>query len=116
MLEVSFALDDRGRLAAIRAFGHADYDQAGNDVVCAAVSAILQAARLGLEAHAKIGLTAVQQSGAFDMTWPPETRDDASVVAIVRTAELAVRQIASQYPDHVRIEAAGATSEPNPGK
>jgi hypothetical protein len=27
-----------------------------------------------------------------------------------------VREIAEQYPEHVRVEPAGATSEPNPGK
>jgi uncharacterized protein YsxB (DUF464 family) len=116
VLEVSFVRDDRGRLAAVRAFGHADYDQAGNDVVCAAVSAVLQAARLGLEQHAKVRLEATQESGTLDMVWPPETRDDASVVAIVRTAELAVREIADQYPEHVRVQPSGATSRPNPGK
>jgi hypothetical protein len=116
VLEVSFVRDDRGRLAAVRAFGHADYDQAGDDVVCAAVSAILQAARLGLEQHAKIRLEAAQESGMLDMAWPPEARDDAAVVAIVRTAELAVHEIADQYPEHVRIQPPGATRQPNPGK
>jgi hypothetical protein len=50
------------------------------------------------------------------MAWPPEARDDASVVAIVRTAELAVREIADQYPEHVRVQPSNATSWPNPGK
>ncbi|HEY3675100.1 MAG TPA: ribosomal-processing cysteine protease Prp [Candidatus Tumulicola sp.] len=116
MLEVSFVRDDRGRLAAVRALGHADYDQAGDDVVCAAVSAILQAARLGLERHVKVRLEATQESGVLDMAWPPEARDDASVVAIVRTAELAVSEIADQYPEHVRIAASGATRQPYRGK
>jgi uncharacterized protein len=116
MLEVSFVRDDRGRLAAVRASGHAEYDQAGEDIVCAAVSAILQAARMGLELHAKIPLEASQETGALDMAWPAEARDDVSVVAIVRTAELAVRQIANQYPEHVRVGPASATSPPNPGK
>ena len=114
MLEVSFVRDDRGRLAAVRAFGHADYDQAGDDVVCAAVSAILQAARLGLEQHAKVRLEATQESGTLNMAWPPEARDEVAVVAIVRTAELAVREIADQYPEHVRVvQPSGATSRPN---
>ncbi|HEY1428138.1 MAG TPA: ribosomal-processing cysteine protease Prp, partial [Candidatus Tumulicola sp.] len=92
----------RGRLAAVRAFGHADFDEAGEDIVCAAVSAILQAARLGLEQHAKVPLDASQESGSLDMVWPAGARDDAAVIAIVRTAELAVREIAQQYPEHVR--------------
>jgi uncharacterized protein YsxB (DUF464 family) len=119
MLELSFLRDDRGRLAAVRAFGHADFAVAGEDVVCAGVSAILQAARLGLEQHARIPLEARQQSGALEMDWPPSVRDDPAVVAIVETAELAVRQIAEQFPQHVRIAPpgrGGATSRPNQGK
>jgi uncharacterized protein YsxB (DUF464 family) len=119
MLEVSFSRDDRGRLAAVRAFGHADFAVAGEDVVCAGVSAILQAARLGLEQHAKIALEAKQHSGQFEMTWPAGVRDDPAVMAIVETAELAVRQIAEQFPEHVRIVhagRAGATTRPNRGK
>jgi uncharacterized protein len=119
MLEVSFLRDDRGRPAAVRAFGHADFAVAGQDVVCAGVSAILQAARLGLEQHAKIPLAATQRSGELDMAWPAEVRDDPAVVAIVETAELAVRQIAEQFPQHVRIVPSGrggATTQPNPGK
>ncbi len=119
MLEVSFLRDDRGRLAAVRAFGHADFAVAGEDVVCAGVSAILQAARLGLEQHAQIPLEATQQSGELEMAWPAGVRDDPAVVAIVETAELAVRQIAEQFPQHVRFVDArrgGATTRPNPGK
>jgi uncharacterized protein len=119
VLEVSFLRDNRGRPAAVRAFGHADFAVAGEDVVCAGVSAILQAARLGLEQHAKVPLQASQQSGELDMAWPPEVRDDPAVLAIVTTAELAVRQIAEQFPEHVRIVdfgRAGATPRPNPGK
>jgi uncharacterized protein YsxB (DUF464 family) len=119
MLEVSFLRDDRGRLAAVRAFGHADFAVAGEDVVCAGVSAILQAARLGLEQHAKIPLEARQQSGELEMTWPASVRDDPAAVAIVETAELAVRQIAEQFPQHVRIVQTGrggATTRPNQGK
>ena len=120
MLEVSFQRDDRGRPAAVRAFGHADFAVAGDDVVCAGVSAILQAARLGLEQHAKIPLEAAQRSGELAMAWPPSARDNPAVVAIVETAELAVRQIAEQFPAHVRVVVAdgeaGATTRPNSGK
>jgi len=71
--------------------------------VCAAASAVLQAARLGLEEHAGLPLEVSSEPGAFSLRWPARSRDDARVKAIVETAELAVRQIARQYPKHVRI-------------
>ncbi len=72
-------------------------------LVCAAVSAILQAARLGLEAHVKLPLDVTQHSGDLAMRWPQRSREDERVAAIVETARLAVEQIARQYPQHVRV-------------
>ena len=40
------------------------------------------------------------------MRWPEAARDRDDVRAIVATAELAIVQIASQYPKHVRAKEA----------
>jgi uncharacterized protein len=103
VLEVIFYRDSRGRLSSIFASGHAEFAIAADDLVCAAVSAILQAARLGLERHAGVNLEARQEAGALRLRWPAARRDDESVRAIVATAELSVEQIAAQYPEHVKL-------------
>ena len=100
MLEVVFHRDSHNRLSSIFARGHAEFAHA-DDVVCAAVSAILQAARLGLEEYAHVALEARQRSGDFFIRWPERVRDDERVRAIATTAELAIGQIARQFPDHV---------------
>ena len=101
MLEVIFYRDSQHRLSSIFARGHAEFADHGDDIVCAAVSAILQAARLGLEAYAGIELDVVQTAGNLRLAWPKPARDDAALRAIVTTAELSVKHIASQYPAHV---------------
>ncbi len=103
MLDVTFCRDSRNRLSSVFASGHALAGEYGEDVVCAAVSAILQAARLGLEQYAKVPLDAAQASGEFSIRWPESDRDGEALKAIVGTAELAVEQIARQYPDHVGL-------------
>lgn len=106
MLDVIFRRDSRKRLSSVFASGHVEIPETTADeysLVCAAVSAILQAARLGLEAHVKIPLEVSQQPGELAMRWPAGARDDDRVAAIVETARLAVGQIASQYPQHVRV-------------
>jgi len=106
MLDVVFRRDSRNRLSSVFAGGHVEMPETSSDeysLVCAAVSAILQAARLGLEAHVKLPLDASQQSGELSMRWPQSARDDERVVAILETARLSVQQIASQYPRHVRV-------------
>jgi uncharacterized protein YsxB (DUF464 family) len=106
VLVVTFFKDGRNRPSSFLAAGHADFADRGEDIVCAAVSAILQAARLGLEAHARIPLDVESAGGSMRVRWPASAAEDAAVGAIVATAELSVEQIARQYPDHVRFERA----------
>ena len=103
MLTVTFNRDSRNRLSSIFALGHAEAGEYGEDIVCAAVSAILQAARLGLEAYAKVETGAHQSSGDLRIQLPESARDDEAVRAITATAELSIEQIARQYPDHVAV-------------
>jgi uncharacterized protein YsxB (DUF464 family) len=112
LLEVIFRKDSRDRLSSVFASGHVEISETSSDeysLVCAAVSAILQAARLGLEAHVKIPLDVTQQSGELSMRWPHSAREDERVTAILETARLAVAQIAAQYPQHVHLQ---LSSEP----
>ncbi|HTA55762.1 MAG TPA: ribosomal-processing cysteine protease Prp [Candidatus Acidoferrales bacterium] len=104
MLQVTFYRDRQGRFSAFAARGHTDFAEHGEDVVCAAVSAILQAAALGLAEYAKAELTSQQRSGSLEIVWREDQRDWESVRAIVATAELAVEQIAERFPKHVRLK------------
>lgn len=103
MLEVTFFRDSRQRLSSFFAQGHAEFAEHGDDIVCAAISAILQAARLGLETYAKLKLDVSQRDGNLELRWAERERDDPALRAIVSTAELAVEQIAKQYPSHVKF-------------
>ncbi|HZY96080.1 MAG TPA: ribosomal-processing cysteine protease Prp [Candidatus Cybelea sp.] len=103
MLEVTFYRDSHGRVAGLRACGHADFAARGEDIVCAAASAILQAARLGLTEYAGANITPRQNPGELELTWSERDRDLESVRAIAATAELAIEQIAQRYPAHVRL-------------
>jgi uncharacterized protein YsxB (DUF464 family) len=104
VLEVVFRRDSRSRLSSVFASGHVEIPETSSDeysLVCAAVSGILQAARLGLEGYIKLPLDVSQQKGELSMRWPQSAREDDRVLAILETAQLAVRQIAAQYPQHV---------------
>ena len=104
MLEVTFYRDAANRPAGFSARGHVELADHGQDIVCAAVSGILQAARLGLEQHADAVAKAQQKPGELQLELREDRRNLESVGAIVATAELAVEQIARQYPEHVRLK------------
>ena len=104
MLEVTFFRDRRDRVSGFLARGHAGFEEHGKDIVCAAVSAVLQAARLGLSSYAKAQVNARQSPGELELTWSSAEGDWESVRAIVATAELAVEQIARRFPKNVRLK------------
>lgn len=111
MLEVAFRRDSRKRLSSVFAAGHAEAGIAGDDVVCAAASAILQAAELGVARYA--GLPGATRRGEawMELAIAVHARDREDVKAIVSTAELAIEQLAWQFPVNVRI-----TREEEPGE
>lgn len=103
MVEIHVRKDSRDRLSSFFATGHAGWAESGEDVVCAAVSAILQAAWLGLTEVAQVAVVATKESGQLELRWPDRSRNDAGVKAIVATAALSVERIALQYPEHIRV-------------
>lgn len=103
MLEVTFYRDDHDRFAGLSAYGHTGFAELGQDIVCAAVSGILQAARLGLEHYAGGDLTAFQEEGELDVIIDESRRDVESIQAILTTAELALAQVAHRFPEHVSL-------------
>lgn len=105
-VEAIFRRDSRNRLSSVFAGGHVEIPETSSDeysLVCAAVSGILQAVRLGLESHVKVPLDATQSSGQLALRWPSSARDDERVQAIVATAQLALQHIAAQYPQHIGV-------------
>jgi uncharacterized protein YsxB (DUF464 family) len=103
VIEVFVRRDSRDRLSSIFADGHADFTEEGVDLICAAVSAILQAAWLGLTDVAHVRVEATKSEGRLSLRWPEQSRANESLAAIVGTAEKAVETLSRQFPDHVRI-------------
>ncbi len=95
--------DSRERLASFFATGHTGWADHGEDIVCAAVSTLLQAAWLGLIEVAGIKVDGSRKSGVLSLTWPLEARDDAGVRAIVETVARSIGDLAKQYPNHISI-------------
>ncbi|BDE05331.1 hypothetical protein WPS_06070 [Vulcanimicrobium alpinum] len=112
MLVVTFRRDSRNRLSSVFASGHAEQGDPGEDIACAAVSALLQAAWGGLAEVARVPVSGRRRSGDLEMHWPAEARDRDDVNAIVATAELAIEQIAKQYRGAIRYVRASEPDSP----
>ncbi len=102
MTTVRFLLKG-GRLYGFTADGHAGYAPSGEDIVCAAVSALTQTALLGLGEVLKVPVEwkMDEEAGAFS-AFVRESTEGTEVV--LRTLEAGLMNIAGQYPDLVGID------------
>ncbi|TAM56470.1 ribosomal-processing cysteine protease Prp [bacterium] len=106
MLKVRFREDGRGRLSSFSAEGHVEYAVETDDVVCAAASAILQAAWLGLQEHLQIAVEAERSPGTLRLRWGEDGRASREAQAVLGTARLAIETLARQYPQNIAVSTA----------
>ncbi|MCL2756260.1 MAG: ribosomal-processing cysteine protease Prp [Firmicutes bacterium] len=95
--------DNQSGLIGFSIRGHANFGNHGQDVVCAAISAIAQTAVLGLIEVAKISPDIDKSDGWLSVViFENEQRLD--IRAILDTMVTGIRNIATQYPKHIKIE------------
>lgn len=104
MVRIEFRKNAAGDIVGVLAHGHAGWAQKGTDIVCAAVSATLQAMWLGLERVARIPVGSDVDPGHMELTWSSENAQLISVDMIVRTAATYLLELHCQYPAHVLID------------
>lgn len=108
MTRVCFCLE-RGEILGFSAQGHSGYAESGQDIVCAAISALTQTCELGLREVAGIDVLVKRNddAGRYEVRLP-ENVDDASMLkaqVIFSTLLTGLRSIESSYPDFIRVNA-----------
>ena len=93
-----------GRPAGFRAKGHTGYASSGEDIVCAAVSALTQTAYLGLAEYVG-GVTAEQSDGELRVSLPEALSPEGQRAAelILGTMLLGLGSIEENYSDYLKI-------------
>ena len=94
-----------GRIYAVEAKGHTGYAQAGKDIVCAAVSVLVQTALLALQKVANAGTEKTEGEGylRYKVTSTDSQTLQASDI-ILKSMKVGLADIASAYPSHIRLE------------
>lgn len=85
-------------------WGHAGFDEYGRDVVCAGVSAIAQAALLGLRDSLGERVTFEKRSGYLRVCVSREYAEKPGPRAVFRALELGLESIAQSYPGALVLE------------
>ncbi|MGI9861590.1 ribosomal-processing cysteine protease Prp [Moorella naiadis] len=112
MIRVTFWQGKDGNLRGFTVTGHAGYRIKGEDIVCAAVSALAQTTVLSLQEHLRYlekenkEPVVTLREGDLQCLVPdglsPAGAGTAGV--ILRTLEIGLQAIATDYAQHVRVE------------
>lgn len=95
-------------ITEVEAFGHTGYGEHGEDVVCAALSSIVQTAALGLMSVAGIAATIKKQddTGYFKITLPKSLSErelhDSNL--ILKTMLAGVSDLSEGYSNFIELE------------
>ena len=95
---------EEGALCGIEGRGHSGFADRGNDIVCAAVSSLLQALVLGLSDVAKKGSFECEvepETPLIRARWPRERAEELSLLTV--TVARSLREIQSGNPGYVNI-------------
>lgn len=99
---IRVTLHARGdRLTGFECSGHAGFAQAGNDIVCAAVSVLAYTCVNALESVAGVKPLVKASSGRMILALPRGSGRDAQV--IMKTLRQGLRDVKDAYPDHLLL-------------
>lgn len=106
MIRVELALDNKGKIIDFFISGHADYAEYGEDIICAAVSAVAQTAVIGIQKYLENENLVIQQSEGLLALKLPENlakgnREKADI--ILNTMHWGLKNIEEQHKEHLII-------------
>lgn len=96
-----------GEILGFSAKGHAGYAEAGEDIVCAAISALTQATEYGLTEviHIPVERRLNEKRADYGIelsdSATPASRQQAQI--LLKTLSGSLQAIANDYPRHIRI-------------
>lgn len=101
MVKVIIERDVNNNIVSYNAKGHSDYAERGQDIVCAAVSTLLQTTLLGLTKLANTKLTFKIADGNMKVQLTQNPNHDSNL--ILECMQLGLIEIENAYRDCVQI-------------
>ncbi len=93
----------KGRVIGFLCAGHAAYAEAGQDIVCSAVSVLTETCVNTLERVAQVR-PVVRTGPGFLAARLPKGTENRDADILLRGMTEGLRDIAAQYPDHFRLD------------
>lgn len=98
-----FTEDDR--ITGFSVSGHSGYDEAGADIVCAAITAVVTMAEATINdvCGAKAKVRVKEADARITMTLPASCDEEESVQAVLAGMMLTLCSLRDDYPDYIEV-------------
>ena len=94
-----------GRITGFSVSGHSGYAEAGQDIVCAAISAIVTMAEATINdvCGAKAKVRVKEENAKITLTLPASCDEEESVQAVLAGMLLTLCSMRDDYPDYIEV-------------
>ena len=94
-----------GRISGFSVSGHSGYAEAGQDIVCAAVSAVVGMAEATINdvCGAKAKVRVKEEDARISLTLPASCDEEESVQAVLAGLLLYLCNLRDEYPDYIEV-------------
>ena len=98
-----FTTDDR--ITGFSVSGHSGYAEAGQDIVCAAISAVVALAEATINdvCGAKAKVRVKEEDARISLTLPTSCDEEESVQAVLAGMMLTLISLRDDYPDYIEV-------------
>ena len=96
---------DNDRITGFSVSGHSGYAEAGSDIICAAVSAVVTMAEATINdvCGAKAKVRVKEADARVTLTLPTSCEEEESVQAVLAGMMLTLCSMRDDYPDHIEV-------------
>ena len=93
------------RITGFSIFGHSGYSEAGSDIVCAAISAIVTMAEATINdvCGGKAKVRVNEADARISLTLPSSCDEEDTIQAVLAGMMLALLNIKEEHPDNIEI-------------
>ena len=94
-----------GRISGFSVSGHSGYAEAGQDIVCAAISAVVGMAEATINdvCGAKAKVRVKEEDARITLTLPASCDEEESVQAVLAGLLLYLCNLRDEYPDYIEV-------------
>ena len=96
---------EEGRISGFSVSGHSGYAEAGQDTVCAAISAVVTMAEATINdvCGAKAKVRVKDDQARITLTLPTSCDEEESVQAVLSGMMLTLISLREDYPDYIEV-------------